>query len=95
MPSILVGTINATTPTSIAVGTTSGTAIVENINRVGLVLVNTSANTMFLAFGTAATLNAGIVLTPNGGSWSMDEYAYSNQQVNAVSFATGSNLAIQ
>lgn len=93
---ILVGTISVAVPTSVAVGVTSGEAVAMNTNRAGLILVNISAGTIYLGLGgMAATLNAGIVLLPNGGSWSMDEYTYNNEQVNAVAHFALSNLAIQ
>jgi len=96
MPNIFVGTINPSAATSVAIGTSSGTAVVENINRVGLTLTNTSTSTIFLGLGGfAATLNGGIVLTPNGGAWTMDEYSYTNGTIYGISFAAGSNLAIQ
>ena len=96
MPNIYVGTINAEGPTNALVGTTSGTIIAETIGRVGLTLVNISSGTIYLAFqGLTATLNAGTVLTPNGGSFTMDEYNYSNGTINGISTLANSIVAVQ
>ena len=96
MPNIHVSTINASAPANVLVGTTSAAAIAENINRVGLVLTNVSSSTMYLGLaGNTAVLVSGITLTPNGGVWSMDEYSYNNEAINAISHTAGSVLAFQ
>ena len=96
MPNIHVGTINSSGPTNALVGTSSAIAVAAVINRVGLILTNVSSGTVFLGLqNTTATLNAGIVLTPNGGTWSMDEYSFTNDQINAVAYNAGSVMCIQ
>ncbi|MCX6500785.1 MAG: hypothetical protein NTU93_18630 [Arthrobacter sp.] len=67
-----------------------------NAARKGLVLVNTSANDMSLAFGAAAAvLNSGITLKANGGTWVMDAFNYTTEAISAIAGAAGSNLAVQ
>ena len=96
MPNIYVSTNAGSAPQSVAVGTSSGTLIVKNVNRAGLVIINTSSSTMYLAFdGLAATLNAGIVLTPNGGAFSMDDYTFTRGTIKAIAHVALSNAAVQ
>lgn len=90
-----LGTINASAPTNALIGTGSGKAVAENINRVGLILTNISTSTMYLALmNFTATLNAGIVLTPNGGVWTMDAFNFNNSQINAVAHSANNILSI-
>ena len=97
MPNLLSGTISAASPKTVAVGTTSGEAVPANNNRVGLIMSNLSTGTVYLGLsGLAATLNAGIVLLPSGGTtWSMDDYTYNKDQVNAIAHAAGATVAFQ
>lgn len=81
-------------PTAASVGVASAQAVAANANRKGLVLVNTSANTISLGFGSAAVLNNGITLYPSG-VYEMDEYTFDLGAVNAIASAAASNLAIQ
>ena len=83
-------------PTQATVGASSALALASNSSRTGLVLVNTSANTISIAFGAnAAVLNSGITLNPNGGTFVMDAFTFTTQAVNAIAGAASSNLAIQ
>jgi len=95
---VIVSTKSALTgssPTFATVGVTSAQAVASNANRKGLVLINTSANTISLAFGAnAAVLSSGITLTPNG-VWVMDEYTFSTSAINAIATGASSNLAVQ
>lgn len=96
-----IGTVNTKTaltaaaPTAATVGATSAEAVAVNAARKSLVLVNTSANWISLAFGAAAVLYSGITLAPNGGTWVMDEYTFSTAQIRAIASMASSNLAIQ
>ena len=81
-------------PTAASVGVTSAQAVAANANRKGLVLINTSVNTISLGFGSAAVLNSGVTLYPNG-IYEMDEYLFDLGAVNAIASAASSNLAIQ
>lgn len=93
----VVSTKNALTPaspTNTSVGTSSAEAVAANANRKGLYLVNTSDETITLGFGVAAELDKGMVLTP-GGVYTMDEYSFNTNAVNAIATGAASNLAIQ
>lgn len=81
-------------PTAATVGTGSASALAANASRKGLVMMNTSANTISLGLGNAAVLYSGITLPPNY-VWVMDEYTYTTQQIFAIASAVTSNLAIQ
>lgn len=83
-------------PTQATVGASSALALASNSSRTGLVLVNTSANTISIAFGAnAAVLNSGMTLNPNGGTFVMDAFTFTTQAVNAIAGAASSNLSIQ
>lgn len=84
MPHIEVGTISANQPDRVGVGTASEVIIPENLSRVGLIVTNISDQTIYLGIGNTATLSAGIVLTPAGGVWSMDDYTYSKEAITAI-----------
>lgn len=82
-------------PATATAGVASAQMVAANTNRRGLVISNTSANRVFLAFGSNnATLNRGIYLGP-GGNWLMDQYTFTTQAVNAIAAAAGSTLSIQ
>ena len=96
MPDNIHGTINASPPSNVLIGATDTVAVAENLGRQGLVLTNISTSTIYLALmGMRSTLHAGIVLTPNGGAWTMDEYNYNNSTVNAIAHSAGNILSIQ
>lgn len=96
MPNLLTGTINASAPTNILVGVASAQAVAANNDRQGLVLVNISGSTMYLGLqGATAVLNSGFTILPNGGTWTMEEYSYSNGQINAIAHSAGNILCIQ
>lgn len=82
-------------PTAATVGVTSAQAVATNSARVGLVLTNTSSNTISIAFDNAAVLNSGITLPPNGGTFTMGEYTFCTGAVYAIASGASSNLAIQ
>lgn len=96
MPNIFVGRIQSSAPSQVSVGVASAQAVASNENRVGLILTNISTGTIYLAFASnAAVLGSGIVLTPNGGIFNMDEYSFTKEAVNAIAHAASSGLAIQ
>jgi hypothetical protein len=86
--------LTASSPTAATVGTGSAQAVATNSNRKGLVLTNTSVNTISLGLGATAVLNSGITLLP-GSVFVMDEYTFSTAAINAIASAAASNLAIQ
>lgn len=96
MPNLLTGTINPSAPTNAIAGVSSAQLVASNNNRVGLVLVNVSSSTVYLGLNNAtATINAGIVLGPNGGVWVMGEYTYNNGTINAIGHAAGNVVCVQ
>lgn len=86
--------LTPSSPTFATVGTTSAIAVAQNLNRKGLILVNTSANTIYLGFGVAAVLGSGMTLYPHG-VFNMDEHDFTTAAVYAIASAASSNLSIQ
>ena len=86
--------LTASAPTFATVGAASAEAVAVNTSRKGLMLKNTSANVISIAFGAAAVLNSGITLDA-GEYWYMNEYTFTTAQVRAIASGAGSNLAIQ
>lgn len=58
------------TDTPAQVGTSSARLVQTNPERVNLLIVNLSVNTVYIRPNNHATTAAGIVLAPNGGSFS-------------------------
>lgn len=83
------------TATAASVGVASGVAVAANTSRRGLILVNTSANRISLAFGAAAVLDSGITLMANGGTYTMDGNSFTTAEIRAIASGAASNLAIQ
>jgi hypothetical protein len=87
--------LTGSSPTFAIVGTSSAQAVASNANRKGLVLINTSSNTISFGIGAnAAVLNSGITLPPYG-VWEADEYSYVTSAINAIASGTSSNLSVQ
>lgn len=86
--------LTPSSPTAATVGVTSAQVVATNSSRKGLILVNTSVNTISIGLGTTAVLNSGITLYP-GGTFQMDEFCYTTGAVNAIASAASSNLSIQ
>lgn len=85
-------------PTSATVGVASAAAVSAKTNRQYLCLVNTSANWIYLGFGSnAAVVGSGVALAPNGGSYEMTSGSGNlhDLAINAIASAAASNLAIQ
>lgn len=86
--------LTASSPTFATVGVASAQAVASNANRKGLVLVNTSANTIYLGLGATAVIGSGVTIYPQG-VFVMDEYMFTTGAVNAIASAASSNLTIQ
>lgn len=86
----------ASTPTSASVGVSSAQAVASNANRVGLDLINLSANDISLAFGASATavLNNGVTLQP-GATWFMTDRNFTTARVVAIAGGASSALSVQ
>lgn len=86
--------ISAQAPTAATVGVASAAVLANTPTRKGLILTNTSANVISLAFGNTAVLNSGVTLAA-GESFKMDAYSFTVDSVAAIASVAGSNLAIQ
>lgn len=87
--------VNGAAPTNALAGTAPSVIVAANAARKGLVLTNISSSTVYIGINNTSTLNAGIVLLPNGGSFSMDDYVYSTEGISAVANSAGNVVAIQ
>jgi len=100
IPVTIVGSVNTKTPLTASapdfatVGLASAQAVAANATRKGLVLVNLSTSDISFGIGTAAILDRGITLKPNG-VWEMDEYTFTLGAINAIASGAGSTLGIQ
>jgi hypothetical protein len=54
-------------------GVATGTALASNTNRKYALIVNDSANVVYIKLGATAALNTGIRLNANGGSYEINE----------------------
>lgn len=87
--------LTGSAPTAGSVGVASGALVAANASRKGLVLTNTSANTVSFGLdGNAAVLNSGITLRPQQ-SWTMTEYTFTTGAIAAIASGAASNVAIQ
>lgn len=73
--------------------TTSGTALSANPSRQQLVITNTGTINVFLNIGSAAEVNKGYYLAPNG-VWEMDKFLFTRDSVTAITPTGTSNLSI-
>ena len=100
IPVTIVGAVSTKTPLTASapdfatVGLASSQVVAANVNRKGLALVNLSSSDISFGIGTAAILNRGITLKPNG-VWEMDEFTFNLSAINAIASGAGSTLSIQ
>ena len=100
IPVSIVGSVStktaltASAPDFATVGLASSLVVAANANRKGLALVNLSSSDISFGIGTAAILNRGITLKPNG-VWEMDEFTFNLSAINAIASGAGSTLSIQ
>lgn len=81
-------------PTVASVGVASGSAVLAEANRKGLILRNLSNARISLGFGSAAVLDSGVTLYPRD-VFEMNEYDFDLGAINAIASAAASNLAVQ
>ena len=89
------GGILAPLDTVVSVGTTQGQVLGNDPERVTVLLINLSSNTIFVGFNEQVGSGNGIILTPSGGNVSYnveDDFLIPTLQVNAV--ADGANSAL-
>ena len=60
-----------TNPVTSSVGTTAKEIAKENHDRLAIVVINLSANDLYVAFDNQVSSSRGIYLTPTGGSLSL------------------------
>lgn len=87
--------LRAKAPTGATVGTSSAQVLAANTLRQGVVLVNDSANKIYLSVESAAVLNSGIFLPANGGKHEISGSNLTLQAINAIADTASSNLTIQ
>ncbi len=83
-----------TTPTNVAITTSSATVLASNANRKGVNICNISFGTVSLAFGTAAVVYTGVTLGPGGTFW-MDSTDFTTAAITAISTQTQTTIAVQ
>lgn len=81
-------------PAAATVGVASAQAVAANATRRGVVLVNTSVNTISCAFGASAVLASGLTLE-SGAAFTMNEYTFDLGAINCIASAASSNLSVQ
>lgn len=74
---------------SATVGTGSTLVLASSTARLYAVIVNDSADPVYLAIGNAAVSGKGIRLNANGGSYEMDSLNLFTGAVNAISGGSG------
>lgn len=81
---------------AVTIGTSTTQAAAANTDRTYLLLVNDSANTIWVKFGASAVANEGIRLNANGGSLEISERNgnLDSRVVNAIAGAASSNLLV-
>jgi len=87
--------LSGTAPTSVAVTASSAQVLAVNNSRKGAVFTNLSGNIVSFGLGTSTNLGLGITLNTLGGTWVMDQFTYTTQQIQAISNVSGSGLGIQ
>jgi hypothetical protein len=81
-------------PISVLVGLTSSIVVYANVQRKGLIVINSSGNTISLGLGTDAVLYKGITLYP-GGTFNMAEEDFYSGVIYGIAGAVNSQLSIQ
>lgn len=81
-------------PASVSVDATTTVVVAENTKRGGLILVNDSDETIYLALGAAAVLNKGIRLNAAGGTYEVNWTNMTHEAVNAICASGGKNLTV-
>lgn len=94
IPANLINT-GMPTATAVSVGVTNTSVLSSNASRKLLILVNDSANPMYLDIsGNAAVLNQGIRLNANGGYIVFDRYV-PTAAIHAISSVATQNLLVE
>ncbi len=86
-----IGTGQAVDSTTVTTSTTE--IVAANTSRAFILMINTSVNDVFMGVDVAATLDTGILLPKNGGTFSMDSTAMSTGAINGIT-RTGTSLVL-
>jgi len=81
----------------VSVGVAQSQVMGNDPERVSVLLINLSANTIYVGFNEGVGSTNGIILTPLGGSVAYDvtnDYILPTLQVNALATGAGSNLYV-
>ena len=93
-----IRTRSQSNPVTITVGTSVTKILDNNPNRLSYVVINLSANDLYIGFDRAPGATNGIYLAPNGGSatltWDRD-FELVCWQCNAIAGGAGSAIFIQ
>lgn len=85
------------TDTPAQVGTSSAVLVKNNPERVNLLVINLSVNTVYLRPNNPATTAAAIILAPNGGSFStnlLEDLVLPSYQYHAVASGAASDVLV-
>ena len=77
----------------LVVGVASSRVIENDPERVALVIMNLSANTVYLNIGSAASVGQGIILVPTGGGFTSvmrNDFVLQTYEYNAIASGAGS-----
>ena len=86
-----IGTGQAVGSTS--VGTSTTEIVAANTNGAFILLANTGTTDVFIGIDVAATLDTGILVSKNGGSFVMDATALSTGAINGIT-STGTSVVV-
>ncbi len=89
-PHVMPGAV----PTSVSVDATTTVVVAENTKRGGLIMVNDSDETIYLALGADAVLNKGIRLNAAGGVYEINWTNMTHEAVNAICASGSKNLTV-
>ncbi len=81
--------------TNASVDTVSVLIVAANKKRKSLVLTNSGTKIAYLGIDEAAVDLKGIYLAANGGTWTMDNFTYSNKAIYGISSGGVTNISIQ
>lgn len=79
------------------IGVVGSQVVPNNPNRVGLVMINLSANTIYVDINPGVTSSAGILLAPNGGAITLDwrtDFTLVSNDWYAIATLAGSSLRV-
>lgn len=81
------------TNTSVNVGSSNTSVLSGSSNRVAVFIRNNSSNDVYLALGETASLNSGILLPANGGTFELDTNKLFTGSINAIA-STNSTITV-